>query len=51
MGERKCKKCGSKESTKWIEKKGLLTSAYFCSQKCLDLEKEKGAESGTCEFC
>lgn len=51
MAEKKCKKCGSTKSDNWIEKKNLISTAYFCSQKCLDDQKGKSEESGTCEFC
>jgi YHS domain-containing protein len=50
--EKKCKFCGAGNSQKWIERKNIVGhKAYFCSPKCYQDYKKKGAETGTCEFC
>ncbi|MBI5046455.1 hypothetical protein HZC07_01865 [Candidatus Micrarchaeota archaeon] len=47
-----CKICGGTSSTKWIERKNIAGQvANFCSKKCYEDYKKKGAETGVCEFC
>ncbi len=50
--EKKCMVCGAMASPKWIERQNIIgQKAYFCTPKCFQEYKKKGAESGTCEFC
>jgi hypothetical protein len=50
--EKKCKTCGACESKKWIERQNIAgMKAFFCTPKCYQEYKRKGAESGVCEFC
>lgn len=50
--EKKCMVCGKTESKRWIERQNIAgIKAYFCSPKCFQEYKKKGAETGICEFC
>jgi len=52
MSEKKCLVCGTSESPKWIERQNIVGhKAFFCTPKCYQEYKKKGAESGVCEFC
>lgn len=50
--EKRCMKCGAKESAKWIERQNIVgKKAYFCSKEHFLQYKKDASEKGVCEFC